>query len=199
MLTNLSKFDAMFHGVGTPCSDEDIAKEMVTLAKSNCRTGKELAKNLALATASLEFKFGVTNGFTIPNSSGEIKDRNYSSNKIANIFFNNGGIMQCLIDHVKQHDMQDTILIPKLITKTFDAIKGKWGRPITDMLKDVKTLTLDKVKEYSSDILKFDKTNGTGHQNWLLKLIHNSCSSDLRDILNETFNKLPVHQQGGSV
>jgi hypothetical protein len=69
------------------------------------------------------------------------------------------------------------------------------------MLKDVKTLTLDKVKVYSSDILKFDKTNGIGRQDqhWLLKLICNSCLSDLRNIVDKTFNKLPVHQQRGSV
>ncbi len=113
MSTNVSKFDTMFPGVGTPCSDEDISKEMATLAKSNRGTGKELAKNLALATASLEFKFGVTNGLTIRNSSGEIEDGNYSSNKIANIFSNNGHDMQCLMDCVKQYNMQDAILIPK--------------------------------------------------------------------------------------
>jgi hypothetical protein len=37
----MSKFDAMFPGVGTPCSDEEIAKEMATLAKANRGTGKE--------------------------------------------------------------------------------------------------------------------------------------------------------------
>ena len=69
------------------------------------------------------------------------------------------------------------------------------------MLEDVKTLSLDEVKEYASDVLNFDKQNGTGRQDqhWLLKLIRNSCSSDLRDIVDETFNELPVHQQGGSV
>ena len=72
--SNMTKFDAMFPAVGTPCSDEDIAKEMATLAKGNRGTGKDLAKNLSLATASLEFKFGVTNGLTIRNSSGEIED-----------------------------------------------------------------------------------------------------------------------------
>jgi hypothetical protein len=76
MSSTISKFIAMFPGVGTLCSDEDIAKEMVTLAKGNRGTGKELAKNLSLATASLEFKFGVTNGLTICNSSGEIEDGN---------------------------------------------------------------------------------------------------------------------------
>jgi len=181
----MSKFDAMFPGVGTPCSDEDIAKEMATLAKANRGTGKELAKNLSLATASLEFKFGVTNGLTIRNSSGEIEDGNYSSNEIADIFSNNGRVMRCLMDRVKQFDMQDAIMIPTLIDKTLDANKGKWAGPTTDMLEDVKTLTLDEVKEYASDILKFDKPNGTGRQDqhWLLKLIRNSCSSDLRDIV----------------
>jgi len=47
----MTKIDAMFPGVGTPCSDEEIAKEMATLAKANRGTGKELAKNLSLATA----------------------------------------------------------------------------------------------------------------------------------------------------
>ena len=69
-----------------PLAHEDIAKEMATLAKANRGTGKDLAKNLSLATASLEFKFGVTNGLTIRNSSGEIEDGNYSSNEIARPF-----------------------------------------------------------------------------------------------------------------
>ena len=103
----MSKFDAMFPGVGTPFSDEDIAKEMATLAKTNHGTGKDLAKNLSLATASLEFKFGITNGLTIRNSSGEIEDGNYSSNEIADIFSNNGRVMRCLMDRIKQFDMQD--------------------------------------------------------------------------------------------
>ena len=111
----MTKFDAMFPGVGTPRSDEDIAKEMATLAKANRGTGKELAKNLSLATASLEFKFGVTNGLNIHNSSGKIEDGNYSSNEIADIFSNNSHVMHCLMDWVKQFDIQDAIKIPKLV------------------------------------------------------------------------------------
>jgi hypothetical protein len=158
-------------------------------------------KNLSLTTASLEFKFGVTNGLTIHNSSGDIEDGNYSSNEIADIFSNNGRVMRCLMDRVKQFDMQDAIMIPKLVDKTLDANKGKWSGPTIDMLEDIKTLTLDEVKEYASDILKFDNPNGTGcqDQHWLLKLIHNSCLSDLRDIVDKTFNKHPVPQQGESV
>ena len=180
-----SKFDNMFPSVGTPCSDEDIAKEMATLAKANRGMGKDLAKNLSLATASLEFKFGVTNGLTICNSSGEIEDGNYSSSDIADIFSNNGRVMRCLMDRVKQFDMQDAILIPTLVDKSLAANNGKWAGPTTDMLEDIKTLLLDAIKEYTSDTLKFDKTNGTGRQDqhWLLKLIRNSCSSDLRDIV----------------
>ena len=78
-----------------PCSPEweplslmKTLQEMATLAKTNRGTGKDLAKNLSLATASLEVKFGVTNGLTICNSSGEIEDGNYSSNEIAGIFIN---------------------------------------------------------------------------------------------------------------
>jgi hypothetical protein len=33
----------------------------------------------------------------------------------------------------------------------------------------------------------------------LLKLDRNSCSSDLQDIVDETFHQLPIHQQIGSV
>ena len=69
------------------------------------------------------------------------------------------------------------------------------------MLENIKTLSFDAIKEYTSDTLKFDKATGTGHQDqhWLLKLIRNSCSSDLQDIIDKTFNKFPVHQQGVSV
>ncbi len=196
-----SKFNNMYPSVGTPCSDKDIAKEMATLAKVNRGTGKELAKNLSLATALLEFNFGVTNGLTIHNSSGKIKDGNYSSNDIAGIFSNNGCVMRCLTNRVKQFDMQDAILIPKLVDKSLAANNEKWTGPTTNMLEDVKTLSLNAIKEYTPGTLKFDKAHGTGHQDqhWLLKLIRNSCSSDLQDIIDKTFNKFPVHQQGVSV
>ena len=91
------------------------------------------------------------------NSSGEIEDGNYSSNEIADIFSNNGRVMRCLKDRVQQFDMQDAIMIPKLVGKTLAANSGKWASPTTDMLEDVKTLTLDEVKEYATDILKFHK------------------------------------------
>jgi hypothetical protein len=103
---------------------------MPILAKANCRTGKELTKNISPATASLEFKFGVTNGLTIRNSSGKIEDGNYSSNEIADIFSNNGRVMRCLMDWVKQFDMQDAIMIPKLMDKTLPANIGKWTGPL---------------------------------------------------------------------
>ena len=73
----------------------------------------------------LEFKFGVTNGLTIRNYSGEIKDGNFSSNDIANIFSNYGPVMRCLMDRVNQFDMQDAILIPKLVDKSLGANNGK--------------------------------------------------------------------------
>jgi len=102
-----------------PCSssNEDIAKEMATLAKATRGTGKDkdLAKNLSMATASLEFKFGVTNGLTIRNSSGEIEDGNYSYNEIADIFSNDGRVMRCLKDRVQQFDMQDASLSTRLL------------------------------------------------------------------------------------
>ena len=109
--------------------------------------------------------------------------------------------MRCLMDCVKQFDMQDAILIPALVDKSLAANNGKWAGPTTNMLEDVKTLSLDAMKEYTSDTLKFDKVNETGRQDqhWLLKLIHNSCSSDHWDIIDETFNELSVHQQGRSV
>jgi hypothetical protein len=149
----------------------------------------------------LEFKFEVTNGLTIRNYSGKIKDGNCSSNDIADIFSNYGRVMRCLMDRVKQFDMQDAILIPMLVDKSLGANNRKWAGPTTAMLEDVKTLSLDAIKEYSSDTLRFDKANGTGRQDqhWLLKLICNSCSSDLWDVIDETFKELPVHQQGGSV
>ena len=50
-----------------------------------------------------------------------------------------------------------------LINRTLDANKESWGGPTTHMLEGIKTLTLNKVKENSSNILKFDKAkNGTG-------------------------------------
>ena len=157
----MSKFDAMFPRVGSPCSDKDIDKSMATLPKSNRGTGKELTKNLSIATASLEFKFGVMSELTICNSSGKVKDRNFASNKIADIFCNNGRIMRCLVDCVKQFDMLDVTTIPSLLNKTATTNSGKCGGQTIDMLDNVKTLCLEDIQEYTSDILKFDKTDGT--------------------------------------
>jgi hypothetical protein len=197
----LSKFDAMFQSVGTPCMEAEIAQEMATLPKGNGGSGKDLVKNINYATALSEFKFGVTSGLIIQNTHGEIEVGNYASNEIANIFSNNSRVMCCLMDQVKQYDMEDATNIQTLIDDSMDANKGKWGAPTINMLKDVKTLSMENVKAYTFDVLKFDHKNGTGHQDqlWLLKLVQNSCSSDLCDIANEKFNVLPVNQQRGLV
>ena len=109
--------------------------------------------------------------------------------------------MRCLMDCVKQFDMSDATTIPSLLNKTATANSGKWGGQTVDMLDNVKTLCLEDIQEYTSGILKFDKTDGTLRQDqkWLLKLVPNSCSSNLQDIINETFRQLPIHQQEGSV
>jgi hypothetical protein len=157
----MSKFDVMFPGVGSPCSDKDIAKSMATLSMSNRGTGKELTKNLSIATASLEFKFGVMSGLTIHNSSGKVEDGNYALNEIADIFCNNGCVMRCLMDRVKQFDMLDATTITSLLNKTVAANSGKWGGQTVNMLDNVKTLCLEDIQEYTSAILKFDKTDST--------------------------------------
>jgi hypothetical protein len=184
-----------------PCTDAEIAQEMATLAKGDHRSGKDLIKIMNYATAPLEFKFGVTSGLTIKNTHGEIEDSNYTSNEIADIFPNNGRVLHCLVDWVKQYDMEDATNIPMLNEDLVDANKGKWGAPTIDMLEDVKTLSMKNVKAYTSDVLKFKQKNGTGHQDqlWLLKLVQNSCSSYLCDIANKKFIVLPVNQQGGLV
>jgi hypothetical protein len=91
----------------------------------------------------LEYKFGVTNGLTICNSTGEFEDRNYASNKIAEIFCNNRRVMHCLMDCVKQFDMSDATTIPGLLIKTAAANNGKRGGQTVDMLEDIKTLSLE--------------------------------------------------------
>ena len=144
---------------------------MATLAKSNHGTGKELTKNLSIVTASLEFKFRVTRGLTIRNSSGKVEDRNYtSSNEIADIFCNNGPVMRCLMNRVKQFDMPNATTISSLLNKTAVANSGQWGGQTGNMLDDVKTLCIEDIQEYTSDILKFDKTDGTlcQDQKWLV-------------------------------
>jgi hypothetical protein len=90
------------------------------------------------------------------------------------------------MDCVKQFHMQNAIMIPKHVDKTLPANKRKWTGSTTVMLDDLKTLTLDEVKKYASKIFKFDKANETGRQDQheLLKLICNSCSSDLCDIVD---------------
>ena len=170
MSSIMSKFDAMLPGVGSPCFDKDIAKSMATLVKSNCGTGKELTKNLSVATASLEFKLGVMSGLTIHNSSGKVEDRSYASNEITDIFCNNGCVMCCLMDCVKQFDVSYVTTIPSLLNKTATTNSGKWSGQTVNMLDNIKTLCLEDIQEYTSDILKFDKTDGTlcQDQKWLV-------------------------------
>ena len=66
--------------------------------------------------------------------------------------------MRCLMDCVKQFDMSDATTIPSLLNKTATANSGKWGGQTVDMLDNVKTLCLEDIQEYTSGILKFDKT-----------------------------------------
>ena len=124
-------------------------------------------------------------------NSDEVEDDNIVTTNIADIFINNGIVNGHLKERVQLWNLESVIIqIPEIIDSTKSTPVGKWGGTPTDMINNIASISLNRIKPYVADILEYDDDTGLAQmdQKWNLQLLHNSCSTS--DLLMKSFSSL---------
>ena len=79
--------------------------------------------------------------------------------------------------------------------------KDKYEAKYTNITKEIGTLDLDEVKEYSGNAMRYDKRDGPNQQNlsWLLLLVRNNTSSSITALIEPSFEKLDIRHKNRAV
>ena len=200
--SSASPIDKLF-GSGTRLTADQIKNSMSVRSRNNRGTGKELQKLMESATYALNNKAGVRKEMVVHSRDGELEDGNISANEIGTAWEGSSRFVHELIVRVDTYDMASAINIPEIVDDSKDPHAGKWGGTVTNLCKQVMVVDLERIKEYTKDIIECDEEGDAGlarmDQKWLLQLVRKSCSTDLVDLVDRSFYKLDICYQGGSV
>ena len=163
---------------------------------------KTLTKVRASATAPLQdgAVFKVMTAMGTGGATGA-ENTDLETTEMALLYAANTHIYAKVKSRVKDFDMTSAALLYKVIDETASHPKDKYGGDPIDITNEVGTLSLEEVKEYSGDMMRFDLEDGVHRMNqqWLLKFIRNCVSDSIHTMVEPIFNELPVHQQNGAV
>ena len=121
---------------------------------------------------------------------------------MATVFAENTHVLDKMSRVIEDYDMVSAIQIRKVADATAThPTNNKYEPDYIDLLKEIGTLDLDEVKEYSGDIMKYDVADGVNRQNlvWLLLLVRNNESSSIAALIEPAFEKLDIHHRNGAV
>ena len=153
------------------------------------------------ATKQLDMIFKVQSALGTSGVKGE-ENPDLDTTVMATVFAENTHVLDKMSRVIEDYDMVSAIQIRKVAdpTATHPA-NNKYEPDYIDLLKEIGTLDLDEVKEYSGDIMKFDKPDGPNRQNlvWLLLLVRNNESSSIAALIEPAFEKQDIHHRNGAV
>ena len=152
------------------------------------------------ATKQLDMIFKVQSALGTSGVKGE-ENPDLDTTVMATVFAENTHVLDKMSRVIEDYDMVSAIQIRKVIDPTARHPTAKYEPKYTDLLKEIGTLELEEVKEYSGDIMKFDKPDGPNRQNlvWLLVLVRNNVSSSIAALIEPAFEKLDIHHRNGAV
>ena len=196
-------FESIF-GSTTAVDDTVIAAGMNAhkLSDRAAMDEKTLTKTRDRATAPLA-DGAVFKVMTAMGTGGAVGAENtdLETTEMALLYAANTHIYAKVKARVKDFDMTSAALIYKVEDETAAHPRDKYGGDPIDITNEIGTLSLEEVKEYSGDMMRYDAENGVHRQNqqWLLKFIKNCVSDSINTMVEPIFIELPIHQQNGAV
>jgi hypothetical protein len=184
--------------------DDEIKQESSFLSEKDrgAKGSSELMKNYIRATKGTPTKFIALKALASSSITTDTEEDGVISTSDISIMF-----QQCaqaskqLQEIATQFDYRKAVEIPNFADSSKPASNGRWANKTTNILENPTSLTLDHVRAYSKDMIKFTPPGSTERQTqyWLLDAVRNSVEANLKTLVNDKFDKLPVDEQGGSV
>ena len=189
-------------GNDSALSDTELAISLTSNKKED-RAGmdpKTLQRTRDTATRTLSKTFKVQ---TALGTSGVVGEENpdLETSEIAVVFSENTHVADMLGRVIKDYDITSAIEMRLVVNQDEVHPSKKYGDKTFDLLKDIGAIDIDQVKEYSGDIMLYDKKDGVHRQNqdWLLRLVQNNISSSISALIEPTFEALEPKYRNGSV
>ena len=190
-------------GNATALDDAAIASSLSTHKKGDraLMDPKTLSRIKQEATKTLDIIFKVQSALGTSGVKGE-ENPDLDTTMMATVFAENTHVLEKLSRVIEDYDMISATQIRRVVDNTKSHPIEKYDQTkYTDMLKEVGTLELAEVKEYSGDIMKYDVQDGPNRQNlsWLLLLVRNNMSSSISALIEPAFDRLDVCHKNGAV
>ena len=201
--TSMSTSLTNIFGNATALDNAAIASSLSTHKKEDRASMdlKTLNRVKHEATKQLDIIFKVQSALGTSGVKGE-ENPDLDTTVMATVFAENTHVLDKMSRVIEDYDMVSAIQIRKVAdpTATHPA-NNKYEPNYIDLLKEIGTLSLDEVKEYSGDIMKYDLAGGVNRQNlvWLLLLVRNNESSSIAALIESAFEKLDIHHRNGAV
>ena len=189
-------------GNTTALTDAELASSMSSHKKEDRKNmdAKTLTRVRDNATKTLDKQFKIQ---TALGTSGVVGEENpdLDTTEIAVVFAENTHVIEKLARVLEEFDMTSAIEVRLVEDSTKTHPTEKYGTKVIDLLRSIGELDLDQVKEYSGDVMLYDKSGDDGvyRQNlqWLLMLIRNNTSSSIASLIEPTFYKLEQKYKNG--
>jgi len=200
--TSMSTSLTNIFGNATALDDAAIASSLSTHKKEDRASMdlKSLNRVKYEATKQLDMIFKVQSALGTSGVTGE-ENPDLDTTVMATVFAENTHVLDKMSRVIEDYDMVSAIQIRKVADPTATHPRNKYETNYIDLLKEIGTLDLDEVKEYSGDIMKYDVADGVNRQNlvWLLLLVRNNESSSIAALIEPAFEKLDIHHRNGAV
>ena len=191
-------------GTGTSkLSDADLASSLTTHKKEDRKNldPKALQRVKDQATKSLGVEFKVQVALGTSGVTGE-ENQDLETTEMAVIFAENTHVLDNIKRIVEEFDMSSAIEIRVIKDSAATHPNMKYESASIDLTQEMGVLTLDQVKEYSGDIMRWDSmSDGVHRQNliWFLKLVRNNVSPSIAALVEPVFDELSLEHKNGAV
>ena len=200
--TTTSKYDNLF--ASTDLDDDDIKQESSFLSENDrgAKGSPELAKNYARATKGTNTKFITLRSLKSNNITTETEEDGVIDTADISIVFQQCGLATKQFKEIcTEFDYGKMVEIPEYADPSKPATNGRWSNKTINLLENPTSVSLEHVKAYTSDLIRRTKADSTARQTqfWSLKALRDSVSGDLKTLVDDKFDVLPIDEQGGSV
>ena len=202
--TNTMSSAATMFGSTDPLSEEDV-RSLMTKHKKESRKSlseKELNRVLEAATAPLGQQLVVQSSLGTSQVTGE-ESTDLNTTEIATLYAYNAVTKEMMRRRVTDYDMTSAALVYRVTNSNASHPTAMFGGDPINLLLEIGTVTIDEVKTFSSNVMKYDKPGADGvyRQNlvWALHLLRRVVSTSVATLIDPVFETLPIFEQNGMV
>ena len=191
-----------FFSAEADTDDAELEKDRVLIPKELRGTpgSKDYINNMVKATTSIEHKFGVAYHF-VSSQNGEVEEGNQTKQQfIQDTYITNLTKLDDLDSHMQKYDMKDQFFIGKLKAgldpTSVKHVADLWDHEQLDLFQHWDKISWETACYWQYSINKRCEGEDKTSNKWALEAIKNSCTTDLKDLINHKYGRISSSFKG---